>query len=199
MNQQISKIFIEIVVAPSFSEEALAILTQKKNIRLLELPGILSAVPMNAFDMKKVLGGLLIQDFDRKVVDEDAMKVVTTKAPTQAELDDMIFAMKVVKHTKSNAIVIAKDKTILGIGGGQVNRIWPTEQAIAHSLSSTKGAVLASDAFFPVDDYCAQISAKAGISAIMQPGGSVNDEKFIESCNNLGLSMVFTGLRHFKH
>ena len=197
--EQISKIFIEIVVAPSFSEEALAILTQKKNIRLLELPGILSAVPMNAFDMKKVLGGLLIQDFDRKVVDEDAMKVVTTKAPTQAELDDMIFAMKVVKHTKSNAIVIAKDKTILGIGGGQVNRIWPTEQAIAHSLSSTKGAVLASDAFFPVDDYCAQISAKAGISAIMQPGGSVNDEKFIESCNNLGLSMVFTGLRHFKH
>ena len=197
--EQISKIFIEIVVAPSFTKEALDILCLKPNIRLLELKDILAPVPPTAYDMKKVLGGLLVQDFDRNVVDLESIKVVTKVQPTQAQMEDMIFAMKVVKHTKSNAIVVAKDKTILGIGMGQVNRVWPTEQSIAHSLSSTEGAVLASDAFFPVDDYCAKCAAKAKISAIMQPGGSKNDETFIKSCDELGLAMVFTGLRHFKH
>ena len=196
--EQIHKIFIEIVVAPSFSKEALDILCTKKNIRLLELPDIADPIPAGNCDMKKVLGGLLVQDFDDNVIDNDKINVVTKKAPTQTELEDMEFAMKVVKHTKSNAIVIAKDKVTLGIGCGQVNRIWATKQAIEHSLTSTKGAALASDAFFPFDD-CVRAAGEAGITAIAQPGGSVKDELSIEACDELGIAMIFTGDRHFKH
>lgn len=196
--EQIHKIFIEIVVAPSFTQEALDVLKQKQNIRLLALPSINAPIAQTSYDMKKVLGGLLVQQYDRMVVDTDRMKVVTECAPTQAQIDDMIFAMKVVKHTKSNAIVVAKDKTTLGIGCGQVNRIWATEQAIAHSLSATQGAVLASDAFFPFDD-CVQAAHAAGIAAIMQPGGSKNDQMSIDACNRDKIAMVFTGDRHFKH
>lgn len=196
--EQINKIFIEIVVAPSFSKEALDILCSKKNIRLLELPDIADAIPKGNYDMKKVLGGLLVQDFDDNVIDKENIKVVTEKAPTEKEYEDMVFAMKVVKHTKSNAIVIAKDKVTLGIGCGQVNRIWATKQAIEHSLSDTKGAVLASDAFFPFDD-CVEEAGKAGITAIAQPGGSIKDELSVTACNKLGIAMIFTGDRHFKH
>ena len=196
--EQINKIFIEIVVAPSFSKEALDILCTKKNIRLLELPDIADPIPAGNYDMKKVLGGLLVQDFDDNVIDSDKINVVTKKAPTQAELEDMEFAMKVVKHTKSNAIVIAKDKVTLGIGCGQVNRIWATKQAIEHSLTSTKGAALASDAFFPFDD-CVKAAGEAGITAIAQPGGSINDKSSIEACDKLEIAMIFTGDRHFKH
>ena len=196
--EQINKIFIEIVVAPSFSKEALDILCTKKNIRLLELPDIADPIPTGNYDMKKVLGGLLVQDFDDNVIDNDKINVVTKKAPTQAELEDMEFAMKVVKHTKSNAIVIAKDKVTLGIGCGQVNRIWATKQAIEHSLTSTKGAALASDAFFPFDD-CVKAAGEAGITAIAQPGGSINDKSSIEACDKLEIAMIFTGDRHFKH
>ena len=196
--EQIHKIFIEIVVAPSFSKEALDILCTKKNIRLLELPDIAQSIPAGNYDMKKVLGGLLVQDFDDNVIDADKINVVTKKAPTKAELEDMEFAMKVVKHTKSNAIVIAKDKVTLGIGCGQVNRIWATKQAIEHSLTSTKGAALASDAFFPFDD-CVRAAGEAGITAIAQPGGSVKDDLSIQACDELGIAMIFTGDRHFKH
>ena len=194
--EQIHKIFIEIVVAPDFTDEALAILKQKQNIRLLKLPNIMKAVPSNCYDMKKVVGGLLVQEFDRMVVDKD--KVVTKAQPTEAQIEDMIFAMTVVKHTKSNAIVIAKDKTILGIGGGQVNRIRATKQAIAHSLTDTHGAVLASDAFFPFDD-CVEAAHEGGIVAIMQPGGSIKDQLSIDACDKYGIAMVFSGDRHFKH
>ncbi len=196
--EQIHKIFIEIVVAPSFSKEALDILCTKKNIRLLELPDIADPIPAGNYDMKKVLGGLLVQDFDDNVIDADKINVVTKKAPTKAELEDREFAMKVVKHTKSNAIVIAKDKVTLGIGCGQVNRIWATKQAIEHSLTSTKGAALASDAFFPFDD-CVRAAGEAGITAIAQPGGSVKDDLSIQACDELGIAMIFTGDRHFKH
>ena len=196
--EQIHKIFRAIVVAPSFSKEALDILCTKKNIRLLELPDIAQSIPAGNYDMKKVLGGLLVQDFDDNVIDADKINVVTKKAPTKAELEDMEFAMKVVKHTKSNAIVIAKDKVTLGIGCGQVNRIWATKQAIEHSLTSTKGAALASDAFFPFDD-CVRAAGEAGITAIAQPGGSVKDDLSIQACDELGIAMIFTGDRHFKH
>lgn len=196
--EQIHKIFIEIVVAPSFSAEALEILTKKANIRLLELPDIAQAIPEGNYDMKKVLGGLLVQDYDNKVIDKDKINVVTKIAPTQKQLEDLDFAMKVVKHTKSNAIVVAKDKVTLGIGCGQVNRIWATQQAIEHSLTPTQGAVLASDAFFPFDD-CVEEAGKAGIAAIAQPGGSRNDELSVQACDKLGISMIFTGDRHFKH
>ena len=196
--EMIHSIFIEIVVAPSFSKEALEILSQKANIRLLKLPTINAPIPENCYDMKKVLGGLLVQQYDRMVVDMAQVRTVTKKEPTNKQMDDMVFAMKVVKHTKSNAIVIARDGVILGIGCGQVNRIRATEQAIAHSLVDTKGAVLASDAFFPFDD-CARAAAKAGITAIMQPGGSIKDQLSIDACDENGVAMVFTGDRHFKH
>ncbi|MDE6550521.1 MAG: bifunctional phosphoribosylaminoimidazolecarboxamide formyltransferase/IMP cyclohydrolase [Clostridia bacterium] len=196
--EQINKIFIEIVIAPSFSKEAMSILTTKANIRLLELPDIASEVPQGNYEMKKVLGGLLVQDFDRNVIDDDKIQVVTSLAPSDKQIEDLKFAMKVVKHTKSNAIVVAKDKVTLGIGGGQVNRIWATGQAVEHSLTSTQGAVLASDAFFPFDD-CVEEAGKAGIAAIAQPGGSRNDKLSIDACNRLGIAMIFTGDRHFKH
>ncbi len=196
--EEIHKIFIEIVVAPSFSAEALEILEQKKNIRLLKLPTINAPIADGCYDMKKVLGGLLVQEYDKMVVDADKVTVVTEKQPTEKQMQDMTFAMKVVKHTKSNAIVIAKDKVTLGIGCGQVNRIWATQQAIEHSLTPTQGAALASDAFFPFDD-CVEAAAAAGITAIMQPGGSVKDQLSIDACNKHGVAMVFTGDRHFKH
>lgn len=196
--EQIHKIFIEIVVAPDFDEDALAILTQKPNIRLLKLDGIASPIPQGSYDMKKVLGGLLVQEYDKMVVDMDKVVDVTEKKVTKEQMEDLIFAMKVVKHTKSNAIVVAKDKTILGIGGGQVNRIRATKQAIEHSLTSTEGAVLASDAFFPFDD-CVEAAHQGKIAAIMQPGGSRNDQLSIDACNKYGIAMVFTGDRHFKH
>ena len=196
--EQIHKIFIEIVVAPDFDEDALAILTQKPNIRLLKLEGIASPIPQGCYDMKKVLGGLLVQEYDKMVVDMSKVVDVTEKKVTKEQMEDLIFAMKVVKHTKSNAIVVAKDKTILCIGGGQVNRIRATKQAIEHSLTSTEGAVLASDAFFPFDD-CVEAAHQGKIAAIMQPGGSRNDQLSIDACNRYGIAMVFTGDRHFKH
>lgn len=196
--EQISKIFIEIVVAPSFSSEALEILEQKKNIRLLELSSINAPIKDTSYDMKKVLGGLLVQDYDKMVIDKDKCKVVTKVSPTPEQLENMEFAMKVVKHTKSNAIVVANNKVTLGIGAGQVNRIWACSQAIDHSLTTTNGAVLASDAFFPFSD-CVEEAHKAGITCIVQPGGSIRDQESIDLADKYGIAMVFTGDRHFKH
>ena len=196
--EQISKIFIEIVIAPSFSMEALEILEQKKNIRLLSLESINSPIPTTSFDMKKVLGGLLVQDYDTLVINDEKCNVVTKAKPTPQQLEDMKFAMKVCKHTKSNAIVIGRDKVTLGVGAGQVNRIWATKQAIEHSLVPTAGAVLASDAFFPFND-CVEEAHKAGITAIIQPGGSIRDKDSIELCDKYGIVMVLSGDRHFKH
>lgn len=194
--EQISKIFIEIVIAPDFTDEAMEILTRKQNIRLLKLESINAAIKVGAYDMKKVYGGLLVQEYDTDLFDD--IKVVTKKAPTDKEIEDMRFAMKVVKHTKSNAIVVAKDGATMGVGAGQTNRIWAAQQAIEHSLTSTKGAVMASDAFFPFPD-CVEAAAKAGITAIVQPGGSKNDQASIDAADAAGIAMIFTGARHFKH
>ena len=195
---EMNRIFIEIVIAPDYTEEALAILKEKKNIRLLKLENILSKAPKDAVDLKKVSGGLLIQEADGSLYDEEALEIVTDRIPTERELEDMKFAMKVVKHVKSNGIVLAKDGKTVGIGPGQVSRIWAVENAIRQGGDGTEGAVLASDAFFPFDD-CVAAAAKAGITAIIQPGGSVNDEASIKKANELGIAMVFTGVRHFKH
>lgn len=192
---EIVKIFTEVIIAPDFTDGALEILTQKKNLRLLKMPDILNR-PQNSFIVKRVSGGLLIQDSDDKVY--DGFDTVTKKSPTDREAADMLFAMKVVKHVKSNAIVIVKDSKTLGIGAGQTNRIWATEQAIEHCGGNTAGAVLASDAFFPFDD-CVTAAADAGITAIVQPGGSIRDEDSVKACNARGLAMVFTHIRHFKH
>ncbi len=197
MAEGINKIFIEIVVAPSYSEEALAILKKKKNIRLLELPTINCKVAQGTMDMKKVLGGILVQDMDLKLLG-DELQVVSKRQPTEQEMADMIFAWKLVKHAKSNGIAIAKDRQSVGVGPGQVNRIWATEQAIEHGGEKTKGASMASDAYFPFPD-CVEAAAKAGITAIIHPGGSRNDAASIKAADEAGMAMVLTGMRHFKH
>lgn len=197
-------VFLEVVVAPSYEDEALEIFSEKKNIRLLEIKDIKVPQSEEAYDLKKVNGGLIVQTIDSKLLpSEDEVKVVTKKAPTKEQMEDMMFAMKVVKFVKSNGIAIAKNKQTIGIGPGQVNRVWATSQAIEHSSELigegvTNGAVLASDAFFPFDD-CVEAAYKAGITAIIQPGGSMRDEDSIKKCDEYGIAMIFTGMRHFKH
>ena len=196
--EEINKIFIEIVIAPDFTDEAMEILTQKKNIRLLKLPDIENKEAAGEIDIKKVSGGLLVQGVDDILFDENALNVVTDRAPTEKEMEDLRLAMKVVKHIKSNGIVIAKDQATVGIGPGQVNRIWAVENAIRQANTSLEGSVLASDAFFPFDD-CVTAAAKAGVAAIIQPGGSIREQESIDKANELGIAMVFCGIRHFKH
>ncbi len=196
--EEINKIFIEIVIAPSFSKEALEILTQKKNIRVMQLEDISSKLPLGSMDMKKVAGGLLVQNVNRELINESEIREVTDKKPEKGQMEDMIFGMKVVKHTKSNGIVVVKNKQTLGVGPGQTNRIMAAKIALEYSGERAKGAVLASDAFFPFPD-CVEAAAAAGIAAIVQPGGSLNDQKSVDACNKLGIAMIFTGLRHFKH
>lgn len=221
--EEINKIFIEIVMAPSYSKQALEILEQKKNIRLLVIDDISARREATAKDMKKVYGGLLVQQYDECLIKGEDMRlfskkasveesilpsgktktvygcgVVTNRAPTKEEVEAMLFNWKVVKHTKSNAIVIGKEGRTTGIGMGQTNRIWAAQQAIAHAGAEAKGSVMASDAFFPFPD-CVEECVKAGITAIIQPGGSIQDKASVEACNAAGIAMVFVGDRHFKH
>jgi phosphoribosylaminoimidazolecarboxamide formyltransferase/IMP cyclohydrolase len=201
--EKMKGVFLEVVVAPSYTKEALEVFSTKKNIRILELKDIEVPQNENAYDLKKVNGGLIVQTIDSKLLEEAELKVVTQKAPSDKEMEDLRFAWKVVKFVKSNGIAIAKDKQTVGIGPGQVSRVWSTVQAIDHaaeliSEDATKGAVLASDAFFPFDD-CVEAAHKAGITAIIQPGGSIRDEDSIKKCDEYGIAMIFTGMRHFKH
>lgn len=195
---EIHKIFIEIVIAEGFTKEALDILTQKKNIRLLELPDIKARREKTAYDMKKVYGGLLIQDYDETLFAPENMKIVTKRSPTEEEMKALLFNWKVVKHTKSNAIVVGKADRTTGIGMGQTNRIWAAQQAIQHAGDAIEGSVMASDAFFPFRD-CVDECIKAGIRAIIQPGGSIRDQESIDACDEAGIAMLFVGDRHFKH
>lgn len=191
-----SEIFLEIVIAPSFSEEALQILTQKQNIRLLEIP---MDQDVDVYEkMVSVKGGLLVQTNDAATVTETDIEVVTERAPTAEEIENLLFSWKAVKHVKSNAIVLAKDKQTVGIGAGQMNRVGAAKIAIEQAAEKTEGAVLASDAFFPMPDTV-EAAAKAGITAIIQPGGSKRDQDSIDVCNEYGVAMVFTNIRHFKH
>jgi phosphoribosylaminoimidazolecarboxamide formyltransferase / IMP cyclohydrolase len=196
--EEINKIFVEIVIAPSFSEEAVKILSQKKNIRILQLDNISAKLPAGTYDMKKVAGGLLVQNYNNELINQDELQCVTEKKPTPEEMEDLIFTMKVVKHTKSNGIVLGKNKQSIGVGPGQLNRIMAAKIAIEYGAKRTKGAVLASDAFFPFID-CVEAASKTGITAIIQPGGSLKDNESIEACNKHGIAMIFTGMRHFKH
>ena len=191
-----SPIFLEVIVAPSFSEEALTILTKKKNLRLLQVSNI-SKRDYTSPKAKTVLGGLLIQDMDQQLLDGE-LKYVTNRRPSEKELEDLLFAWKVVKHTKSNAIAIAKDKCTTGVGPGQVSRIWALENAIRQGGERIAGSVMASDAFFPFAD-CVEAAHKAGITAIIQPGGSIHDQDSIDAANKYNIAMIFTGMRHFKH
>lgn len=195
--EMMGEIFLEVIVAPSFSKEALEILSQKKNIRLLQLEHI-TKKDKEASKAKTVLGGLLIQELDTELMFENEVKVVTKRKPTEAEMQDLLFAWKVVKHTKSNGIAIAKDKCTTGVGPGQVSRIWALENAIRQGGDKIKGSVMASDAFFPFSD-CIEAAHEAGITAIIQPGGSVRDQLSIDAADKYGIAMIFTGMRHFKH
>lgn len=187
-------IFLEIVAAPSFTDEAIKVLTEKKNLRILKID--FNALSSDK-DIKFVNGKVLIQDSDKKEFEK--FETVTDMSPTVEQSKDMKFAMAVCKHVKSNAVVIAKDGATLAIGGGQTSRIWALQNAIRNSEGkSFEGAVLASDAFFPFDD-CVRLAGEHKIKAIIQPGGANKDSDSIDACNELGLAMVFTGTRHFKH
>lgn len=195
--EQMAKIFLEIIIAPSYTDEAFKILTVKPNVRILKLDSI-GVVENGGREMKKVAGGLLVQNRDETVFDPADVKVVTKRKPTEKEMEQLTFAYKVVKHTKSNAIVAARDFAAIGVGAGQTNRVWATQQAIEHAGDRIRGAVVASDAFFPFND-CAELCGKAGVTAIIQPGGSIRDQDSIDMCDKYGIAMIFVGQRHFRH
>ncbi|WP_232697598.1 bifunctional phosphoribosylaminoimidazolecarboxamide formyltransferase/IMP cyclohydrolase [Brevibacillus daliensis] len=195
-------IFLEIVIAPAFDEAALSILQEKKNLRLLQTTGsegnIQETGLSQSYQITAVQGGALLQEWDRKPLDPTAIMVVTDRAPSEEEQKQLEFAWKVVKHVKSNAIVLAKDNKTIGVGAGQMNRVGAANIAIEQAGEEAKGAALASDAFFPMADTV-EAAAKAGITAIIQPGGSIRDQESIDACNRYGIAMIFTGVRHFKH
>ena len=194
---EINKLFFEVLIAPAYSDAALRILTGKKNRILLRRKQI--ALPKSQF--KTLLNGVIEQDKDAVIEGADQMQPATDKTPTERELEDLFFANKIVKHTKSNAIVLAKDGQLSASGVGQTSRVDALKQAIAKARSfgfDLHGAVLASDAFFPFSD-CVEIAAEAGITAITQPGGSIRDKESVDMANKKGVAMVITGVRHFKH
>ena len=194
--EKLSKIFLEIIIAPDFSEEALEILTRKKNIRLMKLDTSLSV--SSALKYTNVNDGLLVQEMDQHIINEEDLKCVTNRKPTEEEIKQLLFGWKVVKHVKSNAIVLVKNDMTVGVGAGQMNRVGAAKIAIEQAGEKAKGSVLASDAFFPMPDTV-QEAIKAGVTAIIQPGGSIKDQLSIDECNEHGIAMVFTGVRHFKH
>lgn len=192
--RQAAEPFMEVIIAPGYEASALSILCAKKNLRVLELPMDRQA----GLQMKSVVGGMLVQDLDTIPLDLNELKVVTERKPSAEELAELAFAWKVVKHVKSNAIVVTRDNTSLGVGAGQMNRVGSAKLALEQAGDRSRGAVLASDAFFPFKDTV-ELAAEYGITAIIQPGGSVRDQLSIDECNRRGIAMVFTGVRHFKH
>jgi phosphoribosylaminoimidazolecarboxamide formyltransferase/IMP cyclohydrolase len=194
------KQFVEVIIAPSVSEEAVAVVTAKKNVRLLEC-GTWGTERPQDFDYKRVNGGLLIQDRDNGMVAEKDLKVVSERVPSEDEMADMMFAWKVAKMVKSNAIIYAKNNRTIGVGAGQMSRINSARIAgikAEHAGLEVKGAVMASDAFFPFRDGIDN-AAEAGISCVIQPGGSMRDDEVVAAANEHGMAMVFTGMRHFRH
>ncbi|PQC30372.1 bifunctional phosphoribosylaminoimidazolecarboxamide formyltransferase/IMP cyclohydrolase [Enterococcus mundtii] len=194
--QAMTQLFLEIIIAPSYSEEGLAVLKTKKNLRLLQVD--FSNVEGNANEIVSVLGGLLVQQDDRAMEEPESWTVVTDRQPTKEEQAAMAFAWKAVKHVKSNAIVVANQQQTLGIGAGQMNRVGSVKLAIEQAGAKAETAALASDAYFPMDDSV-EYAAKHGIKAIIQPGGSIKDQASIDMANKYDIAMVFTGVRHFRH
>jgi len=194
---EVNKLFCEVVIAPAYDEDALALLKSKPNRIIL----IQNQVALGKTSFRNLLNGVIEQDKDLKTETEADLKPATTKTPTASEIKDLLFANKLVKHTKSNTIVFAKNGQLLASGTGQTSRVDALKQAIVKAQSfgfDLNGAVMASDAFFPFPD-CVEIAHKAGITAVVQPGGSIKDKESIDYCNANGLSMVMTGVRHFKH
>lgn len=188
--------FLECIVTPSFAPEALALLKEKKNVRLLELPQLTRKVEQ--LDYKRVSGGLLVQDDDSLTLDESKLKVVTKKKPSAKDMASLLFAWKVAKHVKSNAIILAQGTRTVGIGAGQMSRVDSVFITQRKAGKLAKNSCLASDAFFPKEDAIEQ-AAKIGVKAVIQPGGSIADEDIIKACDKHRIAMVFTGIRHFRH
>jgi len=200
MAQEMKSVFYEIVIAPEYQPAALKLLKGKKDLRILVAglpPGYGQATP-GYLDFRRVRGGLLVQSSDSLPEDSVALKTVTRREPTQAEVADLLFAWRAVKHVKSNAIILVKDKTLLGMGAGQPSRIISAQIAKEKAGEKTRGSVLASDAMFPFPDVVAA-AAEGGVTAIVQPGGSIRDEDSIKAADEHGIAMVFTGVRHFRH
>lgn len=203
----ITERFVEVIIAPSIETDAIDVVAQKKNIRVLTT-GAMPDITEPRRMVTRIAGGLLVQDADTLLLDEEAMKVVTDREPTEQELKDMMFAFRVAKHVKSNAIVYAKDGSTVGIGAGQMSRIdssriaaWKAQEAAKEAgwdEPLTRGSVVASDAFFPFADGLIA-AADAGVTAVIQPGGSIRDQEVIDAANERGLAMIFTGMRHFRH
>ncbi|MDQ6993893.1 MAG: bifunctional phosphoribosylaminoimidazolecarboxamide formyltransferase/IMP cyclohydrolase [Mariprofundus sp.] len=192
----IAETFMEVVIAPGFTDGARALLKERKNLRLMLAP---SALPVSGgLEFKRVNGGLLVQQRDAHILDRSACKVVSKRAPTEQEWQDMLFAWSVAKHVKSNAIVFAKGGTTLGVGAGQMNRVNSTRIAALHGGESIKGSAVASDAFFPFRDGVDAL-AQAGATAVIQPGGSIRDEEVIGAADEQDIAMIFTAIRHFRH
>ncbi len=195
--EEINKIFFEVIIAPDYDTDALEILTQKKNRIIL----VQKDVKLPTRQVRSVLNGVLVQEKDLKVETPEDMKTVTKKAPSQSEIEDMIFANKIVKHSKSNSIVLAKNKQLCASGVGQTSRVDALKQAVEKAGNfqfDLNGAVMASDAFFPFPD-CVEIAKNAGVTAVIQPGGSIKDQESVDYCDRNGVAMVMTGFRHFKH
>ena len=194
--EKLANIFLEIIIAPAFDEDAFEILSKKKNIRLMQLDTTLS---VNAkYKVTNVNDGLLVQDVDDHKLTKEDLRCVTNRKPTEEELEQLLFAWNVVKHVKSNAIVLVKDNMTIGVGAGQMNRVGAARIAIEQAQEKAKGSVMGSDAFFPMPDTVEE-AVKAGVTAIIQPGGSIKDQLSIDVFNEYGIAMVYTGVRHFKH
>jgi phosphoribosylaminoimidazolecarboxamide formyltransferase/IMP cyclohydrolase len=196
--EEISKHFVEIVFAPSFDSKALEILQKKKNIRLMTTPGPITLADAPKIKMKYIKGGMLVQTTDNSQVTADNLKVVTTRAPTEEEIKSMLFANRVCKHIWSNTVILAKGEQVVGIGAGQMSRVDSSFIAAHKAGEKAKGSVIASDAFFPFRDGVDE-AAKAGATAIIQPGGSIRDQEVIDAANEHNMAMVFTGVRIFRH
>jgi phosphoribosylaminoimidazolecarboxamide formyltransferase/IMP cyclohydrolase len=195
--EEVAKLFVECILAPGFEPRAREIFAAKKNLRLLELPSG-GLEPERELQLKRVLGGVLVQQADLGELQAAELKVVTKRAPSAEELATLEFGWKVAKHVKSNAIVFSKHGATLGVGAGQMSRVDSVKIAVMKAQSSLAGSVVASDAFFPFPDGIEE-AAKAGAVAVIQPGGSVRDNEVIAAADRLGMAMVFTGMRHFLH
>jgi phosphoribosylaminoimidazolecarboxamide formyltransferase/IMP cyclohydrolase len=200
--REIARHYFEVLVAPGYSDEALEILRRKQDLRIMQVDfptaGAEHPASLGGFEFRRVSGGFLVQTLDRAGVETLELKVVTQREPSPAEMANLLFAWRAVKHVRSNAIVLTADQALLGVGAGQMSRVDSVEIAVKKAGERAKGAGLGSDAFFPKPDGIATAAA-GGVTAIIQPGGSVKDADAIAEANKHGIAMVFTGRRHFKH
>jgi phosphoribosylaminoimidazolecarboxamide formyltransferase/IMP cyclohydrolase len=196
--EEIVHTFYEVIIAPEFDKEALQVFSTKKNLRLLKFPALFDKIKPSGFDLKRIIGGFIAQNWDIVEDEFSQAKVVTKRKPSQEEWRALKFAWKVCKHVKSNAIVYAKEDRTVGLGIGQTSRVFSSKIGAMHALSSLKGTVVASDGFFPFRDNI-DVLAQNGVTAVIQPGGSIRDQEVIEAADQYSIAMVFTEIRHFRH